>query len=123
MREAIVLGTVSIWALSTAACGPGDGPWIDRIEPAAAARGAAVTVRGQRFCGDGRATADGSCDPLPPGSVVFGLDLPAARGLVLAWADQEISVQVPAASPVGSVDVVVTVDGRSSNGVTVEVTP
>lgn len=110
-------------ALSLAACQPTGGPVIDRVEPARAARGATVTVRGEGFCGEGRAAADGSCRTLPPGAVDFGLDLPMARAMVLSWADAAIGVTVPAAAVTGPTTVVVTVDGRSSNGAEFEVLP
>jgi hypothetical protein len=110
-------------AMVLAACTPVDGPTVDRIEPARATRGTMVTVHGQRFCGEGRATGDGSCAALPPGAVDFGLELPMARALVLAWSDVAISVEVPDAARVGATDVIVTVDGRSSNGGTFEVLP
>lgn len=110
-------------AFGLAACQPGSGPTIERIEPAQAARGATVTVRGDGFCGEGRAVGDGSCAPLPPGSVDVGLELPMARALVQAWAEESITVTVPAAARLGETVVVVTVDGRSSNGGAFEVLP
>jgi hypothetical protein len=82
-----------------------------------------VTVHGEDFCGEGRAAGDGSCTTLPPGSVVFGLELPAARAEVLSWSDRAIGVTVPATAATGEVDVIVTVDGRSSNGGAFEVLP
>jgi hypothetical protein len=109
-------------AVGAGAC-EATGPHVDGVEPGRGARGATVVVRGAGFCGEGRAQAGGGCDPLPPGSVVFGLDLPAARGRIERWADDEIAVTVPAAAAVGPTVVVVTVDGRSSNGGDFEVLP
>ena len=82
-----------------------------------------VTVHGAGFCGDGRAAGDGTCTTLPTGAVDFGLELPTARALVLAWTEASIDVTVPASASVGSTDVIVTVDGRSSNGGAFEVLP
>lgn len=110
-------------AMGLAACQPGNGPTIDRVEPAREARGAMVTVRGEGFCGEGRAAGDGSCTTLPSGSVDFGLELPMARARVLSWSDAAIGVTVPDAARVGDVEVIVTVDGRSSNGGAFEVLP
>ncbi|HUQ03069.1 MAG TPA: hypothetical protein VM261_11290 [Kofleriaceae bacterium] len=104
-------------------CSAADGPTVDRIEPTQATRGTMVTVHGEGFCGDGRAAGDGACSSLPPGAVDFGLELPMARALVLAWSDVAIDVEVPAAARVGATDVIVTVDGRSSNGGAFEVLP
>jgi hypothetical protein len=110
-------------ALGLAACAPGNGPRIERVEPAQAVRGATVTVFGEQFSGEGRAADDGSCTTLPPGSVVFGLELPAARADVLSWSDGAIGVTVPAAAVTGELEVIVTVDGRSSDGGAFEVLP
>ncbi len=110
-------------ALGLAACQPGSGPTIDRVEPVQAARGATVTVRGEGFCGEGRSVGDGSCEPLPPGSVDVGLELPMARALVQSWGEQSITVTVPDAARLGETVVIVTVDGRSSNGGDFEVLP
>jgi hypothetical protein len=110
-------------AVALAACQPGNGPTIDRVTPAQATRGTMVTVHGEGFCGEGRAAGDGSCTTLPPGAVDFGLELPMARALVLSWTEAAIEVTVPAAAQVGETDVIVTVDGRSSNGGAFEVLP
>jgi hypothetical protein len=82
-----------------------------------------VAVHGEGFCGDGRAAGDGTCASLPPGSVVFGLELPMARAMVLSWTETSIEVTVPDAAQLGATDVIVTVDGRSSNGGAFEVLP
>ncbi len=110
-------------AVGLAACAPAAGPSIDRVEPPAAARGAQVVVRGAGFCGEGRAAGDGACVTPPPGSVVFGIDPPSARALVVSWAAEAITVTVPAAAPAGGTEVVVTVDGRSSGAAPFEVLP
>lgn len=110
-------------AMGLAACTPAVGPAVDRVEPAAAARGAMVTVYGEDFCGDGRAAGDGSCTTLPPGSVTFGLALPTARAVVSAWSDGAIRVTVPDAARTGETEVMVTVDGRTSNAASFVVLP
>jgi hypothetical protein len=55
--------------------------------------------------------------------VVFGLELPMARAMVLSWTETSIEVTVPDAAQLGATDVIVTVDGRSSNGGAFEVLP
>ncbi|MBZ0235847.1 MAG: IPT/TIG domain-containing protein [Deltaproteobacteria bacterium] len=110
-------------ALGLAACQPGSGPTIDRVVPAQGTRGAMVTVHGDGFCGEGRGAGDGTCTTLPPGSVDFGLELPMARALVLSWGETAIAVTVPDAARVGATEVIVTVDGRSSNAGAFEVLP
>ncbi len=103
-------------------CAPLDGPRVDDLEPGAAARGASVVLYGAGFCGGG-ASVDGRCEPLPSGAVDFGLSPPIARAELRSWRDGAIDVLVPASVDIGATTVYVTVDGRSSNGVSFEVLP
>ncbi|MBL8624917.1 MAG: hypothetical protein JNK64_26650 [Myxococcales bacterium] len=105
-----------------AACAPVDGPRLDGLDPAAARRGATVTLTGRDLCG-GTATATGACDPLPSGAVDFGLSPPMVRAPVRSWADAEIRVTVPSQVAAGATSVYVTVDGRTSNALDFEVLP
>ncbi len=114
---------LAVAAIGLAACQPAAGPMLDALEPAQGVRGVMVTVRGVGFCGAGAAADDGSCTSLPPGAVDFGLDLPMARARVVSWSAAAIDVTVPAAAPTGMTDVIVTVDGRSSNALAFEVLP
>ena len=95
---------------------------LTAVEPAAAGRGAAVTLTGLDLCG-GTATAAGACDPLPSGAVDFGLSPPIARAAVVRWADAAITVTVPTPVAIGATSVYVTVDGRTSNALDFEVLP
>lgn len=97
-----------------------DGPVIDVISPSEAAPGALVTIEGSRFCGASRVLEGGGCETLPTGSVSFGID-PQVFAEVTAWQDARIVAIVPVAAARGEVTVVVTVDGRSSNGVSFRV--
>lgn len=110
-------------ALALAACTGAGGPSIDRLEPATAARGDTVTVRGSGFCGPDRASDTGACTSPPSGAVDLGLAPPMTRAAILAWSDAAIAVQVPPNVPAGPTAVIVTVDGRSSNAATLEVKP
>ncbi len=109
------LGCVLV-LLALPACTVDDGPRIDAIEPASAAPGERVVLTGARFCGDEVVGDDGACEPLPTGSVSFGID-PLVDGGIVAWRDDRVEALVPMSAPVGDVLVVVTVDGRSSNGI------
>ena len=109
--------------VALAACSGATGPTIDRLEPATAARGETVTVRGANFCGPDRSTATGECSSLPSGAVDLGLEPPMSRAAILSWSDAAIAMQVPPTAPVGATAVIVTVDGRSSNAATLEVKP
>ncbi len=104
-------------------CEGASGPAIERLEPALAARGTTVTLRGTGFCGPDRARATGECASPPSGAVDLGLSPPMLRAPVLSWSDAAISIQVPPTVAAGAVAVIVTVDGRSSNAATLEVTP
>ncbi|HVV84244.1 MAG TPA: IPT/TIG domain-containing protein [Kofleriaceae bacterium] len=110
-------------ALALAACSAAGGPAIDRLEPATASRGDSVTVRGAGFCGPDRVADSGECTSPPSGAVDLGLSPPMTRATVLAWSDAAITVQVPGTAPLGPTALIVTVDGRSSNAATLEVTP
>lgn len=97
-----------------------DGPAIDVISPAEGPTGAVVTIEGARFCGASPVLDGGGCETLPTGSVSFGID-PQVSAEITAWQDDRIVVIVPDAAAPGDVTVVVTVDGRSSNGVSFRV--
>lgn len=103
--------------LALSACGADpDAPRIEAIAPTHGPAGATVTITGERFCGRTvEVTAGGACEPLPVGSVSFGID-PEVGAALVSWRDQRIEAIVPVAAD-GDVLVVVTVDGRSSNGV------
>jgi len=105
---------VSLSALATlGACLDAGGPHIDRVSPAAAPRGATVELSGDGFCRGDCATTTGYVD--------IGVELPMVRAAVTAWSATRIAVVVPEAAPVGRTDLIVTVDGSSSNAVAFEV--
>jgi len=99
-----------------AACGDPDGPRLDSVTPTAAPPGAPVVLAGENLCGIEAAVGEGgTCEPLPAGYVSFGID-PQVDGVIVSWRDDRIEAIVPAAAN-GDVLIVVTVDGRSSNGI------
>jgi len=118
-RAGVALVAVAVGA---SACAPVDGPRLDAIAPAAARRGAMVTLTGRDLCG-GTATAAGACEPLPSGAVDFGLAPPMVRAAIGSWADATITVTVPSPVADGPTSVYVTVDGRTSNALAFEVLP
>lgn len=110
-----------VFALLGASCTATDGPTVDALDPQSGEPGQSVTVYGSTYCGArDRVTPDGGCDPLPAGTVHFGID-PLVSATPVSWTDEAIVVAVPAQLPPGDVLVVVTVDGRSSNGVSFRV--
>jgi hypothetical protein len=86
------------------------GPTIERVTPEDGTAGDEVTLTGTGFCGEG------DCDPLPSGYVSFGID-PQIDGAPTAWSATEIRALVPQSVAPGEIQIVVTVDGHSSNGV------
>ena len=122
-RRAVLAAAV---ALAPAGCDASPGPDVVEVAPAAARRGDAVAILGARFCGGSTMSdeiEEGRCARAPAGSVAFGLDLPIARAEVLSWRDARIEAVVPQAAAVGPSLVVVTVNGRASNGGDFEVLP
>lgn len=97
-------------------------PWIEAVDPPRGARGTTIVVRGDAFCGDEPPPGGATCEALVSGAVNFGITFPAVRAQVQEWSDDAISVTVPEAAELGTTTVVVTVDGRSSNGREFEVT-
>lgn len=99
-----------------AACTDPDAPRLSDVTPDEAPPGARVTITGENLCGTAVSVGEGgACEPLPAGSVSFGID-PQVDGATVVWTDTSIEAIVPASAS-GEVLIVVTVDGRSSNGI------
>ena len=77
-----------------------------------------VTVTGTRLC----VPADNTnlCGPV---AIALGLDLPMIEAPVSAVSATTVQFAVPNAAPIGSTEIIATVNGRSSNALTFEVTP
>jgi hypothetical protein len=106
------------WVLVLAACaGDAAGPHLVSVTPAAAARAARVMIAGERLCGP---TAD--CTHVGA-TVQLGLTLPMIDAAVESYAAASATIVVPNAAPIGATEIVVTVDGRSSNALAFEVLP
>jgi uncharacterized protein (TIGR03437 family) len=103
--------------LALAACADPDAPRLVAVEPPAARPGETVELTGENLCGTSAMVGEGgACEPLPAGYVSFGID-PQVDAVIEAWSDTRIAAVVPAAAGPGEVLIVVTVDGRSSNGI------
>ena len=98
------------------ACADDGGPRLEAVTPASAARGVAVTITGTRFCG-----VAGDCASAG-GQVQVGLDQPVRAELV-GYDATAAKIIVPQAAPSGATDLVLTVDGRSSNALAFQVLP
>jgi hypothetical protein len=100
-----------------AGCVDDNGPRLDAAEPAAAARGATVTLAGRRLCGEhARCEAAG-------GAVRLGVDPPVVQANVLAYGDTEAQIEIPGVAPLGPTVLIVTVNDRASNALAFEVLP
>ena len=98
------------------ACTADDGgPSLTDVTPASAAAGASVALTGERFCGT-RADCVGVA-----AKVELGIDAPIVVAPVLAYAATSATIQVPMLAAAGATELVLTVDGRSSNALPFEV--
>jgi uncharacterized protein (TIGR03437 family) len=110
-----------LFAVILVGCDVPDPPRLVSIEPDSGGPGDLVTLHGSSLCGgDERVSDSGECDTLPTGMIHFGVD-PFVAAAPTTWADAQITVEVPDGVAAGDVLVVVTVDGRSSNGVSFRV--
>jgi hypothetical protein len=117
---ACVIASGAVALLGLGACDDPTAPYLHGISPAEARPGDRVVLSGERLCGTAvTVTAAGACEPLPAGRVSFGID-PMISGSVVTWQDRRIEAIVPG-DAAGEVLVVVTVDGRSSNGISLRV--
>jgi galactose oxidase-like protein/IPT/TIG domain-containing protein/PKD domain-containing protein len=103
------LGAADFWAAGVAAfkaagSGGGTAPSITSLNPTSGPVGTSVTITGTNF---------GST-----GTVTFGV----TTATVTSWNATSIATSVPTGVPTGNVNVVVTVNGVASNGVTFTVT-
>ena len=100
-----------------AACTDPDAPRLSGVSPEEGSAGERVEISGENLCGTMVTVGEGgACEPLPAGQVSFGID-PQIDGVITFWSDTLIEAIVPASAPPGEVLIVVTVDGRSSNGI------
>lgn len=97
------------------ACADDGGPRITSVMPPAAPHGGTVWVHGIDLC-EGRP----SCHGLG-GNVQLGLGSPSYQAPVVDATPEMWRFQVPDFVPIGETDVLLTLDGRSSNALPFEV--
>jgi hypothetical protein len=108
------------FAMSAVGCAADDGgPHIASVAPPAGRAGDAITLRGRAFCGGAAASAE--CWRDTAGAVTFGINPPMVRASVVSWDDDTIVVTVPESVAPGGTELVVIVDGLSSNAADFEV--
>jgi hypothetical protein len=113
---ALAAGAV-LWGAAAGGCADDGGPRLTAATPAAARRGATVTLTGARLCG-----ARGDC-ATAAGEIDLGRSLPMVRAVVVDYTDTAAQIVVPDAAPLGQTAVIATVDERSSNALDFEVLP
>jgi hypothetical protein len=113
-------GSALALALAVGGCVGEDeasGPFIDDIQPAAAAPGETIEILGVRFCSDLEELVDdeGLCDPPVSGVVLFGEGVEAARAQITGYGQERITAIVPAAAVPGATIVTLSRDMVPSN--------
>ncbi|MGE0546476.1 MAG: IPT/TIG domain-containing protein [Kofleriaceae bacterium] len=98
-------------------CADDGAPRLSSVAPPVAARGMMVTIDGDRLCGP-----SGDCDSAG-GDVQIGLEFPYVKASVVSYSATRAVVVIPSVAPVGPTELVITVDGRSSNALALEVLP
>ena len=98
-------------------CVDDQGPRLETVTPAAAGRGAQVTLAGSRLCGETANCATAG------GRIQLGLDPPFVIASVIDYADTGALIMIPAVVDVGPTSIVVTVNERASNAIDFEVLP
>src|SRR5262249_32515250 len=106
-----------VGALMVVACGTDStAPHLDSVMPGQGRANQVVTLVGERLCG-----MTGDC--LHAASVVqFGIEPPMVDALVQTYAATSATIVVPSLA-VGTTQIVVTVEGRTSNALAFEIQP
>lgn len=113
--EAIFGGVVALGFL--VGCADDGGPRLDSVTPAASPRNATVTLVGRRLCG-----ASGEC-ATAGGEVQLLTGTPIVRATVVTYEATSIDIVIPPLTPVGTTQLVITVNERASNALDFEVLP
>jgi hypothetical protein len=103
----------AVWLAILVGCADDHGPRLTSVAPAAAPRGARVTLTGERLCAANCATAGGK--------IQIGLALPATLATVIEYADDHAVIEIPSQAVIGSSEIVVTVNDQASNAIAFEV--
>jgi len=104
-------------ALPLFACAETGGPRLSSVTPEQAPAGANVVLQGMRFCGEHVACAGVTAN------VVLGLSPPILQAVIVSYSDMAATIQIPTVAEARATDLVLTVDGHSSNALSFEVLP
>jgi hypothetical protein len=106
---------VKALALALAACTTEPGPRLDSVTPAAAAHGATVTLSGDRLCG-----TSNDCMAVTS-TLQVGLELPVIDAVITDFTTTSATIVIPEHAPVGTTELVITINNRASNALAFEV--
>lgn len=98
-------------------CADDGGPRLDHAAPSSASRDAFVDIAGHRLCADHPACMGVTA------IVELGLSPPMVQAPIMSYADDLVRIQIPSVAEIGSTDIILTVDGTSSNALPFEVLP
>jgi len=96
-------------------CVDDGGPRMTALIPATATPGAVIEIDGERFCGP-----KGDCVNLAA-SIELDAQPSVIDLLPVTWSSNLVDAQIAAGSPTGTFQLVMTVDGRSSNALSLVV--
>jgi hypothetical protein len=108
---------LAVGLLVFAACAADDGPTITSLSPAAARHTQVVMIVGENLCA-GVETCHGL-----GGMVQIGLGSPSYQAPPFDVTDEMWKFQVPDIVPIGEIDLLIAINGRSSNSFPFEVLP
>jgi hypothetical protein len=97
-----------------AACADDSGPRLASADPRLVRQGGFVTLAGERLCGEAADCAAAG------GAVRIGYDNPV-QAQIVDYADTSAIVRIPDIVPIGETVMIVTVNERASNALSIEV--
>ena len=116
-RRRVFAGALAIVVVTVVGCADDGGPRLTSVMPLRAPVGANVELRGERLCANHVECAGVAA------TVELGLSPPVVQATILAYTDVMATIQIPSVAVAGETDLVLTVDGRSSNALSFEVLP
>ena len=95
--------------VAVAGCVDDGGPRLSRVTPDRAGIGASVEIVGDRFCGSAADCTDVAA------KLEIGIDSPIVQAPIASYTATSATFVVPTIASPGETDIVLTVNGRSSN--------
>lgn len=115
IRGAVLSAVIGMSTSMAASCTDDGGPRLISVTPAAAPRGARVTIEGERLCGE-----RGHC-ATAAGAIRIGASASVVQATVLDYGDRAAEIEIPEVTPIGKTELIVTVNELASNALDFEV--